>query len=275
MSTIDDPRAAPGPAATAATPVGGAGRPRLSRREDGVVCYAENGVPVPGLTEVTLGESLDVRVVARTGRPPEAVLITAAEVEVHAALAWVPNVARRLSSDGGDEFEVPWAIWQEHAATTVDFRLAECDGEGMERELAIQERDVRFARHALEVHIQRRARLVAVAAALGMTRRAISELLGLSAGRVQQLVEEAPALLRTEVHDLTRAMVSVLRSVGERELPRSEILLPAGYDDGLIDELIAFGLLEAAGTHVRLTDAGERAELHLRAKHRGDGGEGG
>ena len=125
---------------------------------------------------------------------------------------------------------------------------------------------MRFARRRLELITEQRTRVVLIASALGMTRREISELLGLSAGRVQQVAEDAPAALRLEIDDLLRDAVKVFRALGARTVSRDALTLPAGRGPELLDELVELGLLAEADGAVHVSDAGEQAELHLRSK---------
>jgi hypothetical protein len=247
----------------------------MRRREDGIWCYGDTDIPVPGAVDQTLGEVADVRQVVRSGQNPEAVLVARSEIEVNPELSWVPTLGRHLRAEDEDEYEVPWSVWQERAAVPVGVRAPERDADGVRRLLAVEERALRFARRELEVLAEQRARTVAIAAGLGMTRREISDLLGLSTGRVQQVIEDAPATLRTEVDDLLRDILVVLREIGHRRIPRDYVSLPAGSDAGLLDEMIAFGLVGQRGSQMHVTNAGERVELYLRTKQgKGGGGRG-
>jgi hypothetical protein len=242
------------------------------RREDGVWCYDGTGIPVPGAVDQTLGEVAVVRQIMGSSGGPEAVLVSRSVIDANPGLGWVPEVGRHLRAVDEDEYEVPWAAWQERAAAPVGVHAPERDADGLRRLLAVEERALRFARRELEALTVKRARTVAIASGLGMTRREISELLGLSTGRVQQVIEDAPPTLRTEVDDLLRDILGVLRAIGPHIMRLGDVLLPAGSNMGLLDELIAFGLVDQRGERLRVTDAGQRAELHLRTKKRKDGG---
>jgi hypothetical protein len=260
-------------AATATQLVVGKGHEfAMSRRDDGVWCYDGTNIPVPGAVDQTLGEIANVREVTRRGQGPEAVLVACSEIDANPDLSWVPKAGRRLRGEDEDEYEVPWPVWQERAVAPVGVRAPERDADGLRRLLAVEERALRFARRQLEVLTEKRARSVAIASGLGMTRREVSDLLGLSTGRVQQVIEDAPATLRTEVDDVLRDFLLVLRDIGPRVVNRDDVAFPAGSDDGLLDELIAFGLVEQQGSQVQVTDAGQRAELHLRTRKRKGGG---
>jgi biotin operon repressor len=113
-----------------------------------------------------------------------------------------------------------------------------------------------------------RGRTIAIASGLGMTRREIGELLGLSAGRVQQVLEDLPPRLRSEVDHLLRDVLKVLRHLGSRSSSGEDLARSSGIDSNAIDELISLDLLRQDGALISVSDAGEQAELHLRTSKR-------
>ncbi len=242
--------------------------PAFERHADGVWRYAGTDIPVVAAVDRTLAEEVIVRQVARGDEPPEAVLISTAEIDANPGLEWVRTRGRRLRSDAGDEYLVPWEVWQEHASTPVGVRAPERDGSGIVRLAAIEERELRYARHEAELRAARRTRLVAIMTGIGMTRREVGECVGLSTGRVQQVVEDLPPAVQTDVDELLRDALHVLRQIGPRTVDRDEVELPREREVELLDELVAYGLLEQTRSAVRLTEAGERAELHLRTKRK-------
>jgi hypothetical protein len=185
-------------------------------------------------------------------------------------LAWVEDVGALFRGAEDDFYKVPWVVWQEQAAAPVGMRAPERDGAPLERLIAVEERELRFARRRVEVLTERRARVVAIASGFGMTRKAVSKLLGVTPGRIQQVLEEMPPTLRTEVDDLLRDTLSVLRDIGSREVPREDVQLPSARHGVILHELVSFGLLDGDET-LRVTATGEAAELHLRTK-KGSGG---
>ena len=213
-------------------------------------------------------EIVDVRVVARPGREPDAVLLARSEVEANPSLAWLPECGQLLRSESGDQYEVQWPVWRERAVASVGVRAPERDSRGLKRRLAIDERSVRFARWQLERMTEGRARTIAIASGLGMTRREIGELLGLSAGRVQQVLEDLPPILRSEVDHLLRDVLKVLRHLGSRSSDVEDLARSSGVGSDAIDELVSLGLLGRDGSLISVTDAGEQAELHLRTSKR-------
>jgi hypothetical protein len=240
----------------------------MERHDDGVWCYSGTDIAVPGAVDRTLDEIVDVRVVARPGQEPDAVLLARSEVEGNPSLAWVPELGRLLCGQSADQYEVPWPVWQERAVASIGVRAPERDSDGLKRRLAIDERSVRFARSQLEQMTEIRARTIAIASGLGMTRREIGELLGLSAGRVQQVLEDLPTILRSEVDHLLRHVLKVLRHLGSRSGSIEDLTSSLDIDVRAIDELVSFGLLTQRGSLIGVTDAGEQAELHLRTSKR-------
>lgn len=266
MARSTDPLARPGVAAPAATlRVDGGAELELVRGEDGIWRFADTGIEVPGASDRTVADIAEILVIAPPAGDPQAVLVPRSQVEAHSALAWVPAVGTLLRGGAEERFEVPWPVWQERSGVPVDLRAPERDEKGIRRRMAAVEREVRFARWELERLIQRRARLVAIGAALGMSRREMSEVLGVSAGRVQQLIEDLSPAARADVDSTLRDAVKVLRAVGE-EVAWRGALAP----DAIVDELLDLGLLEEVDGGVRSTEAGDRAEVHLRAAEQKD-----
>jgi hypothetical protein len=249
------------------------------RGVDGVWRYKAAGasgsaameIAVPGARDWTLADAVDVRVVARRDGTPEAALVTRKEIDAVPALDWVPSVGKLLRLEPEEEFEVQWAVWQERAVEAIDVRAPERDGTGLSRLLATEERSLRFARSEVERLSERRARTVAIATRLGETRRAVSDIVGLSTGRIQQIIEDLPATVSLEVDRLLDDLVAVVRYIGAREMDSCEVVRAVNCEEGLLAELAVMGLLAREGSRVRVTEAGERAELHLRTTKRKGG----
>lgn len=266
MAPAIDPRRTTDAATPVATFVAAGHEYPMSRGEDGVWYFSGTPVEVPGAVDVTLAEVVDLREVRRPGgEGAEAVLISRSEVETFPDLAWVEEYGVCLQGGAQDRFEVPWDIWRERSGVPVDVWTPERNESGIKRVLGATEREVRFARWELDLRTARRARVVAIATALGMTRREISQVLGVSAGRVQQLVEDMPPATAADVDALLTAAVRVLRAVGEGTVPRQQIAPPGSADETRIDELITIGLLEETDDGLHVTADGERAEIRLRA----------
>jgi hypothetical protein len=185
--------------------------------------YRGKDVTVPGAVPVTLEEAVAPRMLARPGEDPEGVVLSLSELIEDARLAWVLQAGTRL--EGGDEtlFLVPWPVWQEHANEIVDVWAPERDGTGAARQLAIVERETRLRRHELELVTAKRTEAVAIATALGMSRRQVGALLDVTGTRVQQLLDDAPKSARAAAEQF----VADARAV----LARDSGGLPSGWDD--------------------------------------------
>jgi hypothetical protein len=239
----------------------------FERGEDGVWRYRRTDVSVVGAIDVPLYETIAVRHVVRGGAP-EAVLISSEEIERNPSLAWVPKVGRKLESSTGTEYEVAWHVWQEHAAIPVGVKAPERDATGIAQLAAIEERELRFARREVELRAERRARYVAIMTAIGMKRREVGECIGLSTGRVHQLLEDMPETLRAEVRQLVDDALTALRSIGPRTVAREDVDLPSERAAHVLDELVSYGLLIEDERGLRLSEAGEQAELYLRTRQK-------
>ncbi len=234
---------------------------------DGKVRYAGTDVIVPGAVPVPLSETVEVREVRTRDGRLVAVQLPEALVRENDRLDWVPTVGQLLRPVEGPSdgiYEVAAGVWEEHADVTVAIRAPETEG-GLAGLLASEEREVRVARRIFELRAERRSRLIMIASALGMPQRAVSDLVGLTPGRVHQLVEDAPEPLKVEVADLLVDAVEVLQDLARKTVPPEEIALPRGRGREFLEELIALGLVEEDEAGVRRTERGDDAELHLRS----------
>ena len=106
-----------------------------------------------------------------------------------------------------------------------------------------------------------RQRLVVLAARLGRSRRIVSETLGLSTARIQQLSESPSAELLADVEEFVVAVTQVAALLGPGIRPRDELSPPRGLGgdefDETIDSMISVGLAEeVADNGLRLTEDG-------------------
>jgi hypothetical protein len=234
-------------------------RPSVELSENGWE-YAESGIAAVGARDITLGEATNPLLLGRPGEEPEAVVLRLTEIIEDSRLNWVLQNSTQL--EGGDEprFEVSWAVWQEHAGEPIAAWLPECDATGIDRLLAIAERDVRFAKQKLDAAGAARQRLVVLASRLGRSRREVGETLGLSTGRVQQLNDDPPAEVVGDVEGLIRAAVLIGDRIGNTPCPRDGVPPVPGLGgderDEAVDLMLALGLLEEADGEVRLTNDG-------------------
>lgn len=235
-------------------------RPAVELDDAGAWEYKGTGIAAVGACDITLGETIDPLVIGRSGREPEAVLLSLSAIIDDQRLNWVLQAGTKLEGDEEPMFKVPWSVWQEHAAQPVDAWLPEYDAGGISRALALAEREFRFAKQKLDAAGLVRHRLVVVASHLGHSRRKVGETIGLSTGRVQQLNEDPPDGLAEEVDEFVRAAALVAGLIGESPCPREDIPRPRQFGsdqlDQLVDSMLALGLLENVAGRLRLTDDG-------------------
>jgi hypothetical protein len=245
----------------------------FERGEDGAWRYAGTAALVPGAEDQTLGDVVNVRLIARPGEEPEAVLISLTEITKDRRLAWVLQKGTRLSGGDDELFSVAWPTWQEHVGEPVDVRAPERDADGIDRAIAITERTVRLLRHELERATEARQVIVGVASGLGVTRRHVAGVIGVSTGRIQQLLDDAPRRVQLEVERVLRDAPTILELVHEEPLGRDQIEPPKGWDRSQVSEMIAqlvnLGLLaDKDGASLSRTGAGDQALKFLRGKRR-------
>lgn len=214
-----------------------------------------------GARDVTLAEVANPRIIARAGEEPEAVLLSLSEIEADTRLLWAVEEGKRMNGDKEPEYKVPFAIWQEHAGQPVGAWLPEWDGSGLNRSLALAERDYRFAKQALDDAGVLRQYLIVLAGRLGRSRRVVGETLGLSAARVQQLSEAPSEELLAAVEEFMDSATRVAVLLGSDTCPRDALPRPktSGGDEleETVASMITVGLAEeVAGNGVRLTEDG-------------------
>jgi hypothetical protein len=223
--------------------------------------YADTVIPAVGARDITLGEATNPNRLARAGEEPEAVLLSLTEIESDKRLHWAFESGTRLNGDKEPLYKVDWAVWQEHADEPVGAWLPEWDGHGVDRSLALAERQWRFAKQALDDAGVMRQYLVVLAARLGRSRRVVGETLGLSSARIQQLHETAPPEIVAEVEEFVRTASRVAGQLGKETRPRAELPRPPGLGgdefEETIDSMIAVGLIEKAAKGLRLTKDGQ------------------
>lgn len=224
-------------------------QPDFEQRADAQWVYAGRTILVPGAQTLTLGESVTPRELRRPGREPEAAVFSLSEIIAEPGLNWVLQEGTRLRGGEEDAFSVPWDRWLAHVGETCGIWAPERDGTGIVRQLATDEREVRFARDAFERALETRSRRVAFASFLGMSRRQVGELLGVSATRVQQLLEEISVPVRQELEQLAVDCRTVLDALPDGSVARSSIAPPQGWREErlarVLDELVEHGLIDA------------------------------
>jgi hypothetical protein len=244
--------------------------PVVVRDEAGVWRYDGTEIAAVGARDVTLAEVVNPRALARAGEEPDAIILSLSEIIADARLNWILQEGTKL--DGGDEplFLLSLELWQERSALPVKAWLPETDASGVDRCLAIAERNWRFARKALDDAGLDRTRLVLLASRMGRSRRDVSETLGLSSGRVQQLNDDPPLELAAEVDRFLRDASDVAVSLEARERSSSHPVtrrgLGADRSDEVVADMISLGLLEEMPDGLRVTEAG-RSLASLEPQH--------
>lgn len=235
-------------------------RPAVVLDEAGEWRYAGTEIAAVGARNITLGEAVDPLMISRLGREPEAVLLPLSVIVDDQRLNWALQAGTRLNGGAEPQFEVPWSVWQEHAAEPVEAWLPECDAAGIHRSLAAAEREFRFAKQALDATGLIRNRLVLLATKLGLSRREVGETLGLSTGRVQQLNEDPPGDVVRGLEEFLSAAALVAGLIGRGARLREEIPRPrelgADQMDQVMASMLVLGLLEEEADGLRLTDDG-------------------
>ncbi len=236
-------------------------RPSVALDESGSWLYEGTEIPVVGAQDRTLAEVANPRFIARAGEEPEAVLLSLSEIEADTRLLWAVEKGKRLNGDQEPEYKVPYAIWQEHSGEPVGAWLPEWDGSGLDRSLALAEREYRFAKQALEDSGTRRQYLIVLASRLGRSRRGVGDTLGLSAARVQQLSEAPSDAMLADVEAFVGFATVIAAQLGADTCPRDELPRPRtlGSDEfeEIIASMISAGLAEmVVEDGLRLTEDG-------------------
>jgi len=241
----------------------GGDRPIVVLKDGHGWVYEGTDIPAVGARDITLGEAVNPLRVSRVNEEPEAVLIPLSTIIEDERLNWVLQAGRKLDGDDEPMFKLPWSVWQEHAEEPIDAWLPEWDAAGLDRSLARAERAFRFARQALDDAGAARQRLIVLAVRLGKSKSATGRALGLSTVRVQQLNDDPPQEVLSEVDDFLQAAARVAGLLGTDPCPREN--LPDSGDlggDGLdevITAMLATGLLEQRPEGLLLTDDGRQA----------------
>lgn len=237
-----------------------ADRPTVGLSRAGAWEYEETGIPAVGARGLTLSEKLAPLMIGRPGEEPVAVLLPLYEVDRDPRLQWARQAGVELEGEDGPLLQVPFSLWQEHAEEIVGAWVPERDAEGIERSLAIAEREFRFSQQALEATRLIRNCIVVLASHLGRSRREVGESLGLSLGRVQQLSEDPPPEVVKVVEEVLEAATLVAKNIGDRPCPREDVPKPRALSsedlDRVLDSMLLLGLLEEDADGLRLTADG-------------------
>jgi hypothetical protein len=237
-----------------------ADRPEVSAREDGRWEYRGTNIAAVGARGLTLEEKLSPLMISRPGQEPVAVLLPLAEVSSDPRLDWALAAGKELEGDEEPMLQVPFSLWQEHAQEIVGVWVPERDAKGVDKRLAIAEREFRFTQRAMEEARLVRNCLVVLATHLGRSRREVGETLGLSLGRVQQLNENPPPEVMAIVEELVMAVELLAKNIGRRPCPREDVPKPRALSreelDDVIELMLMLGLLKDGPDGLELTSDG-------------------
>jgi hypothetical protein len=235
-------------------------RPRVEPGVSGKWLYEGTDIPAVGARTITLGEEVNPLVLAREGGTPVAVQLSLAEIEADARLNWALQVGEKLEVDGERRYEVPWSVWEEYASAPASAWLPEHDGIGVERSLAASERQVRFAKQALDEAVSHRNKVVMLASSLGLGRREVGEFTDLSTARIQQLLEDPRGELARDVEEFELLAAAVVAEIGTETVPLELLPRPPQIGPDQMQQvtraMVALGLLEEGLGLVRVSDDG-------------------
>lgn len=232
-------------------------RPPVELNERGEPEYGDSGIAAVGARSLTLGEAVDPLLVCRPGQDePVAVQVPLLIVADHPQLQPVLSSGTVIEAEPEPLVQISWPVWQEHAEQAVGLWLPERDAVGVDRALAIAERELRFAKYEAEARSFARNCLVILGTELGRSRRHVADLADLSVARVQQLNDDPPR----EVTEFVRTSTLVAGLLGKEPCPRDDVPRPRDVGaeelDRVLDSMIAVGLLEQVADGLLLTEDG-------------------
>jgi hypothetical protein len=160
----------------------------------GVWRYAASGIPVPGARDLTAeGRFRPRRALDAEGRPAEYIVDVQRLDTTVEELGWLHEIGSVVSDRDGEVTAVIVSreVWREHGTRLFGLTAPEIDGGPAARELAEAERTARIATAIAERATADRNRLLHEHAA-ALTRREAAAIVGLSATRVQQILDRGP-----------------------------------------------------------------------------------
>jgi hypothetical protein len=247
-------------------------RPQAALNERGELQYGDSGIPVVGARKLTLGEAVDPLLVFRSGEDePVAVQLPVSTVADHPGLAGLLRTGSLIEAEPEPLVQIPYPLWQEHAEEAVGFWLPERDAAGVDRALALAEREHRFAKQEAELTGYVRNCFVVLATRLGRGRRVVGELADLSVGRIQQLNDDPPL----EVTRFVESAAAIAGWMGKKARARDEIVPPPELDqaefDLVLDSMLAMALLEEVPDGLLVTEDGRALLDHGKGVRRSRG----
>lgn len=162
---------------------------------DGLWRYAASGIPVPGARDLSAEERFKPRrALDAEGLPAEYIIdVRRLETTVE-ELGWLHDLGSVVTDRDGHVTAVLVApeTWSEHRGRLFGLTAPEIDGSPAARELAEAERRARIATAVANRATVERNRLL-LEHAQALTRREAAAIAGLSATRVQQILDRGPA----------------------------------------------------------------------------------
>jgi hypothetical protein len=160
----------------------------------GVWRYAASGIPVPGARDLTAeGRFKPRRALDAEGRPAEYIIDVQRLDTTVEELGWLHDIGSVVSDRDGHVTAVIVTPedWSEHRGRLFGLTAPEIDGATAARELAEAERAARIATAIADRATADRNRLLHEHAK-ALTRREAAAIAGLSAARVQQILDRGP-----------------------------------------------------------------------------------
>ena len=162
--------------------------------------YAGSGIPVPGARDLSAEERFRPRrALDAEGHPAEYIIdVKRLETTVE-ELGWLHDLGSVVTDRDGNltAVMVTPEVWSEHRGRLFGLTAPEIDGSPAARELAEAERRVRIATALADRATAERNRLL-LEHAQALTRREAAAIVGLSAARVQQILDRGPAATEPE-----------------------------------------------------------------------------
>ncbi len=165
---------------------------------DGVWRYAISGIPVPGARDETAeGRLKPRRALDSDGRPAEFIIDVSRLDSTLEELEWLHGIGSAVTDRSGRVTAVIVSAeeWVRHRTRRFGLSAPELDGSPPARELAEAERRARIATAIAEQATAERNRVL-TEHARSLTRREAAQIVGLSATRVQQILDRGPAAPR-------------------------------------------------------------------------------
>ncbi len=163
---------------------------------DGLWRYAASGIPVPGARDLSAEERFKPRRALDADGVPAEYIIDVRRLETTVEeLGWLHDLGSVVADRDGHVTAVMVTpeVWSEHRGRLFGLTAPEIDGSPAARELAEAERRARIATAVADRATAERNRLL-LEHAHALTRREAAAIAGLSATRVQQILDRGPVV---------------------------------------------------------------------------------